>query len=73
MKKILLAVLLAAILAPLAGCIVYERPYDDAYSSGRPYDDAQSYRQPYPYPSRPYPYRSYPYRYDSPYRYRRGY
>jgi hypothetical protein len=49
-KKVLLGVLVAVLMAPLAGCIVNER------------DDGYSYRRPYPY--RPYPYRySYPYRY----------
>lgn len=52
MKKILLGVVLVAILAPLAGCIVYDRPYDDT----------RSYRRPYPYRSYPYRYDS-PYRY----------
>ena len=55
MKKILVGILLAAIMAPLAGCIVYERRYDDGY---RRYDDG--YRRPYYY--RPYPYRYYDYR-----------
>ena len=45
MKRLLAGLLLAAIMVPLAGCIVYERRYDDGY------------RRPYNY--RSYPYRYY--------------
>jgi hypothetical protein len=41
MKRLLAGLLLAAIMAPLAGCIVYERRYDDGYR--------RSYNRPYPY------------------------
>ena len=39
MKRLLAGLLLAALMAPLAGCIVYERRYDDGYrrSNYRPY------------------------------------
>lgn len=47
MKRLLAGLLLAAIMAPLAGCIVYERRYGDGY------------RRPY---NRSYPYRNYDYR-----------
>jgi hypothetical protein len=47
MKRLLTGLLLAAIMVPLAGCIVYERRYDDGY------------RRPY---NRPYPYRYNDYR-----------
>ena len=50
MKRILAVILLAAIMAPLAGCIVYTRRFDDGYQR---YDDGN--RRPYSY--RPYPYR----------------
>lgn len=55
LKKVLFGILLAVIMAPLAGCIVYER------------DDAYYYRRPY---YRPYPYRYYYlYRYYGGYQY----
>jgi hypothetical protein len=63
MRKILLGIVLAALMAPLAGCVVYE-PYGGAYYSSYPY----SYRA-YPYPY--YSYRPY-YGYYG-YRYRYGY
>ena len=50
MKTVLLGVLLAMLMAPLAGCVVYY-PYPDHYG------DRYSYR--YPYPRYPYPYRYY--------------
>ncbi len=58
MKKFMLAVLLAAFLAPLAGCVVYPAGYYYPYSYGY-----------YGYYYRPYyyPYRYYPYPYYYPY------
>lgn len=52
MKNLLLGVLLAALTALLAGCVVYER--DDVYYNRRPH------YQPYPYKHH-YPYRYYGY------------
>lgn len=55
MKKVLLGIMLITLMAPLAGCVFYER-YDDGYFFRRPYR---------PYPRYSYLYRPY---YDYGYR-----
>jgi hypothetical protein len=66
MKKLMLGVLLLALMAPLAGCIVYDGPggyYGGSYGGG--------YYAAYPYSYRAYPYYSYrPYYGYYGYRYR---
>jgi hypothetical protein len=47
MKRLLAGIVLAVLMTPLAGCIVYERRYDGGYRQSN---------------YRPYPYRYYGYR-----------
>ena len=63
MKKILSWIILALLLAPLAGCVVYDPGYyGGGYAYGGGYSYGYAYR-PYPYAYRAYPYGYYPYRY----------
>lgn len=69
MKKILLGLVLAALMTPLAGCVVYDGPYGGYYGGG-------AYYSSYPYSYRAYPYAYYsyrPYYGQYGYRYRYGY